>query len=114
MIDSEYYNTQTAETSDPRVAELLAANAALEIQLKDQLLSAERRREELAGLYEELNATKAALSATKKDRDKQKKKASKLQRQVSNIQASLSFRIGRAITWLPRKIRALFSGKPSA
>lgn len=97
MSNSENLNeTSTAESTVGRVEELLAANAALEIQLKDQLLSAERRRKELTTLYEELDATR-------KERDR-------LKRLYSDIQSSLSFRVGRLITCIPRKIRDMFSG----
>ena len=54
---------------------------------------------------------KKDLSDLKKEKSKLKDEQAKLRNELSALRNSRSYRIGRAITWLPRKIRNLFRKK---
>ncbi len=47
----------------------------------------------------------ASLDTVVQEREQNAKRARSLKQELASIKGSVSFRIGRAITWLPRKVR---------
>lgn len=67
-----------------------------------------REKEELE---KQLDAQRVAQTKTQGQLEREKRQREKAVREVENIRGSLSYRIGRAVTWLPRKLRALLRRK---
>ena len=47
----------------------------------------------------------ASLNTMVRERERNADNARSLERELASIKSSVSFRVGRAITWLPRKVR---------
>ena len=62
-------------------------------------------------LEKQLDAQYVAQTQTQGQLEREKRQREKAVREVENIRGSLSYRIGRAVTWLPRKLRALLRRK---
>lgn len=67
-----------------------------------------REKEELE---KRLDAQRVAQTKTQGQLEREKRQREKTVREVENIRGSLSYRIGRAVTWLPRKLWALLRWK---
>ena len=86
--------------------------AALHRALQDGQKEADALRRALQDGQKEADALRRALQDSQKEADnlrrdleKQRKRADTLQHDLDCVHRSASFRIGRAVTWLPRKIR---------
>ncbi|MBQ6622435.1 MAG: glycosyltransferase [Mogibacterium sp.] len=92
MPQEEYFS----ESEYERIRKILDTPVE-EYLVEQRMQSAERIRA--------LNDRITELKATNKE---QKKEISKLKKQLQAIKSSAGYRIGRAVTWLPRRIRKLF------
>ena len=63
------------------------------------------RVEESDTAEDELERLKAALEAERAEADRERRERCRYQEEVCAIRASWTYRIGRAMTWIPRKIR---------
>ena len=62
-------------------------------------------QKEAAGLRRALQDGQKEAAGLRRDLEKQRKRADTLQHDLDCVHRSVSFRLGRAATWLPRKIR---------
>ena len=86
----------------------LAALEEEKRQLAERTDALKREKEELE---KQLDAQRVAQTKTQGQLEREKRQREKAVREVENIRGSLSYRIGRAVTWLPRKLRALLRRK---
>lgn len=77
-------------------------------QLAERTDALKREKEELE---KQLDAQRVAQTKTQGQLEREKRQREKAEREVENIRGSLSYRIGRAVTWLPRKLLALLRRK---
>ena len=59
----------------------------------------------MRSLDNQLKRQKKERDKLKKEHDKLKKERDKLKKERDSLKKSLSYRLGRALTWFPRKLR---------
>ncbi len=85
-----------------------AKNAALKERLARQKEKNEKRQERIVKYKSRLDRNKEEIQAYKSQIEREVREVRKVQNELEEIRESSSYRIGRGITYLPRKIRQLF------
>ena len=104
MVDGEIVKLEVA-WSECRSSNVLDEYRQLQTELKNTKSRTNQLQTELKSTKNETNRLQKENAKTLKNLYETQKKAAKLDKELKNVKDGWSFKIGRMITWLPRKIK---------